>query len=319
MDFNDLTVATLKKWSSTLADNVTKNSALLSRLKEKGAIIKEDGGVSLEEGVDAQENSTFKWYDGYEVLDISPSTVLASANYDWKQASAVVSMSGKEIRNNKGSKTKKYNLLASKMTNCERTMKNKIGAALHSDGTGSNGKEIGGLKLLVSDVPSAGVVGGIDASAHEFWRNQMFSFASEASLSADPTPEQMLDAMAQMWLRTVRGSDTPDLIIAGSKYYSIYEKACVSIKRINDKVQIGDSGFVSLDYKGVPVIYDSFCDEKRMYFLNTDYLKLRVHEDAYFTFDEERVVVNQDAKVYPMLFQGNITCSNRNLQGVIKP
>lgn len=318
MTFGDLTIATLKKWSKTLADNVSGNNALLAKLKEKGAIIQEDGGTALEEGIDAQENSTFKWYDGYEVLDISPSEVLSSAVFAWKQASAVVSISGKEVRNNKGSQTKKYNLLASKMTNCERTMKNKVSLAVFSDGTGSNGKELGGLQLLISDTPSAGVVGGIDAGENEFWRNQLYSFNSEASITSDPKPEEMLEAMSQLWLRTVRNSDKPDLIIADAKYFSIYEKACTSIKRINDSAKIGDASFPALDYKGVPVIYDSNCPEKHMYFINTDFLKLRVHEDAYFSLDEERITVNQDARVYPMLFQGNLTCSNRNLQGVIK-
>ena len=85
-----------------------------------------------------------------------------------------------------------------------------------------------------------------------------------------------------------------------------------------DSAKIGDASFPALDYKGVPIIYDSNCPEKHMYFINTDFLKLRVHEDAYFSLDEERITVNQDARVYPMLFQGNLTCSNRNLQGVIK-
>lgn len=318
MEITDLAVATLRKWGPTLADNVSNNNALLAKLKAKDAIVKEDGGTALEENIDAEQNSTFKWYDGYEVLDISITNVLASAVYDWKQASAAVTLTGKEIRNNKGSKTRKYNLLAAKMTNCERTMKNQVSAAIFSDGTASNGKEIGGLELLISDTPTSGTVGGIDAATSEFWRNQCYSFASELASETAPTSEQMVDAMNEMWLRTVRGSDKPDLIIAGANYYSLYEKACTAIKRISDNVKIGDVAFPSLDYKGVPVVFDSNCDENHMYFINTDFIKLRVHEDAYFSFDEERVTVDRDARVYPMLFQGNLTCSNRNLQGVIK-
>ena len=40
-NFTDLVVTTLRKWSDTLADNVTAHSPLLSRLKEMDAIVKE--------------------------------------------------------------------------------------------------------------------------------------------------------------------------------------------------------------------------------------------------------------------------------------
>ena len=56
---------------------------------------------------------------------------------------------------------------------------------------------------------------------------------------------------------------------------------------------------------------------KHAYFLNTDYLKLVVHKDANLkTLDEVRPY-NQDAAVIPILWQGNLTCSNRQLQGVM--
>jgi hypothetical protein len=53
-------------------------------------------------------------------------------------------------------------------------MKNKMGAAVYADGTGSGGKEIGGLALLVPDAPTAGTVGGINRATWAFWRSQKF-------------------------------------------------------------------------------------------------------------------------------------------------
>ncbi|MBR3899680.1 MAG: phage major capsid protein [Elusimicrobiaceae bacterium] len=316
--FNDLIVSTLRKWSKTLADNVTNHSPLLAKLKELGGIVAEDGGVALEENIEAAENGTFKWYSGFETLDVTESDVLATALYDWKQANANVIMSGYEIRNNKGSQTKKYNLLAAKMKNAEHTMKNKVSASAYSDGTGEGGKELTGLQALVSDSPATSSVGGIDAAEKAFWRNQAYSFATDASVSAAPTPAQMLEAMEEMILRTTRNSDRPNLILASGDFYRAYKAACTSIKRIStESVKFGDASFAALEFEGIPVIYDANCPASHMYFLNCNYLKLRHHKDAYFTLDEERLPVNQDAKVFPMLFQGNLTCSNRNLQGVI--
>ena len=55
----------------------------------------------------------------------------------------------------------------------------------------------------------------------------------------------------------------------------------------------------------------------RMYFLNTNYLELIAHRDANWTVDDEKVSINQDAVVIPMFWQGQLVCSNRNLQGIL--
>ena len=317
--FTDLIVTTLTKWSDTLADNVTANSCILSRLKAKNAIVKEDGGTVLEEDIMYAENGTFKWYSGFELLDISASEVLTAALYDWKQANANVVISGLQMRNNSGSTQKKHNLLKSKMLNGEITMKNNVAKSIFSDGTGNGGKELTGLQALVSDNPSSSTVGGINAAENPFWRNQAYSLATDGGVSGDATPADVLAAMDEMMLRTTRNSDRPDLIVASADFYKLYKQATQSIKRIVEEkgTQIGDASFTAVEYEGVPVVYDSFCPGSHMYFLNTDYLKLHAHKDAYFALDKERLPVNQDAKVFPMIFQGNLTCSNRNLQGVI--
>ena len=55
-----------------------------------------------------------------------------------------------------------------------------------------------------------------------------------------------------------------------------------------------------------------------MYFLNTDYFNLCVHEDANMTVLDQVKPFNQDAAVVPVIWMGNMTISNRSLQGVMK-
>lgn len=315
---DDLTITTLDNWSKDLSDNVTAHSPLLSKLKENGGYVYESGGETLTEGIDSAENGTFMWYAGYDVFNVTPCNVLSVASFPWKQAGAVVMMSGLEKRNNKDNKLRRYNMLASRMQNCERTLINNVSASSFSDGTGSDGKELGGLGLLVADDPSTGTVGGIDAADNAWWRNQVYSFAAQATAVSKPTPADMLAAMDAMMLACTRNADMPDLIICSSDYFSLYKQAVQAVKRITtDRVSIGDASFRALEYEGVPVVYDSFCPAGHMYFLNTKYIKLRVHEDADFARDTERLPVNMDASVYPIIFQGNFTVSNRNLQGVV--
>jgi hypothetical protein len=55
-----------------------------------------------------------------------------------------------------------------------------------------------------------------------------------------------------------------------------------------------------------------------MYFLNTNYLELVAHKDADMDEMDEKNPTNQDGAVIPILWMGNMVCSNRKLQGVIK-
>jgi len=56
-----------------------------------------------------------------------------------------------------------------------------------------------------------------------------------------------------------------------------------------------------------------------MYFLNSDYLFLRPSKGREFMPLGEKAAINQDAIVVPVVWAGNMTCSNRALQGVIQP
>ena len=69
------------------------------------------------------------------------------------------------------------------------------------------------------------------------------------------------------------------------------------------------------------MIYDgnSGIPVNHMYFVNTNYLELVVHEDADLNIMDEMRPVNQDGAVIPILWMGNLTCSNRALQAVILP
>jgi hypothetical protein len=319
MSTQDLIVTTLNKYSSQLYDNVLKNNALLSRLESKGQVQLLDGGSFIEEDLMYAENSTFKWYSGYELLETASSPVLTSAKFEWKQANANVIISGEEMRKNSGDKTRKHNLIESRVKVCEKTMKNRIGASLFSDGTASDGKEITGLQALISDSPTTGIIGGIDRSSNVWWRNQVYSFNAEQGIETDTTPDekQFLKAMDELFIRCTRDEDMPTMIIADAKYYGLYKTACQNIRRITS-ASTADAGFRTLEYEGVPVYFDINCPENHMYFINTDYMFFKSHKDANFKLDKERLPYNQDASIYPMIFMGNLTISNCNLQGVLK-
>ncbi|MEE8289792.1 MAG: phage major capsid protein [Nitrosomonadaceae bacterium] len=312
-DFDEIITTTLKNRSKKIARNIINNNGFLDYLKMRGNTQIEDGGETLVEALDFAENDTFKYYDGYETLDVSASNVLSSAQYDWKQAAVNVVLSGREIRQNSGSDTRVINLLAGKIQNCEDTFYNRIGADLYADGTGSGGKEIGGLQLLVADAPGTGTVGGIDRSAFTFWQNK-FQDTTAA------TAANIQGFMNGLMLECTDGMKKPNLILADAKYYNFYWTSLQEIQRINTSHH-GEAGYETLAYRGphgkAEVIYDPNAPTNHMYFIETSCIKWRAHRDANFTPTEQKVAVNQDAIVRPMLLMANLTMSNARVQGVL--
>ena len=175
------------------------------------------------------------------------------------------------------------------------------------------GKQIGGLQSIIADSPATGVVGGINAANFAFWRNQVESVNT-------PSSSNITGGMNLLFNKLVRGNDRPKIIVADSIFYNHYESSLQANQRFASDVRAG-AGFETLVFKGnVPVILDdSGIPASRMYFINTDYLTFDVHKDAYMTPTEALTPINQDSIVQNILLQGNLTCSNRALQGVLKP
>ena len=315
--FTELVSTTFRKHSKEIKDNVSKNNALLRRIYEKGNVRKEDGGLTIVTPLDYAENNTYQRYSGYDVLNVGASDVISAAEYQWRQIAINVVASGLELRTNSGD-TRIINLVKARLKNAMRTFKNNFSADVYGDGTLPN--QINGLQALVADA-GTGTVGGIDSSTWTFWKNKVQSAASPLQGGAGITPSSSTieSLMLPLWLAQVRGDDQPDLIVMSNDYFTFFEQSQTSIKRYTDETK-ANAGFVSLKYKGADVIFDggSGIPTAHAYFLNTDYLELVVHKDADMTVMDEMKPYNQDAAVVPVLWMGNLVCSNRALQGVMK-
>ena len=316
--FTELVTTTYRNHSSEIKDNMSNHNALFRRLTKKGRIRMEDGGLSIVEPLDYAENGTYQRYSGFDVLNVAASDVLTAAEFPWRQVAVNVAASGLEIRTNSG-ENRIINFVKAKIKNAQRSMANGLSEDLYSAGTSSN--QIGGLQHIIADGSGSvqygvGTVGGINATTWAFWRNQVFD-ASVGSVTPSATTIES-SIMLPLWLACTRGMDTPDLIVADSVYFSYFENSQASLKRYASADE-AQGGIVSLKYKTADVVYDSSdsgMPASHMYFINTDFLELVAHTDAYMEVMPELRSINQDAVVVPVLFQGNLVCSNRARQGV---
>lgn len=315
--FTELVVTTHRKHRKGFKDNLTERNALLKRIYKKGNYKTETGGTTIVEPLDYAQNQTYQRYSDMDLLNISASEVLSAAEYQWKQIAIHVVASGREIRINSESDTRLENLVASRMKNAYRTFDNNFSSDLYSSGSLSN--QIGGLQTIIADT-NTNTVGGIDANTWTFWRNTVFDLSDNSVTMSATTIEP--DVMLPLWLSLDRGQgDCPDLILMSSDYYKFFEASQLSIKRYTNADNV-KAGIVSIPYKSADVMYDTTASgipASRMYFINSNYMKLTVHADADLEPMAKKEPLNQDGEVVPILWMGNITCSNRKLQGVVKP
>lgn len=309
--FTEIVTTTLREHPSEITDNVSDHNALLRRMKKRGNIKKIDGGYEIVRPLDYAENGTYQRFSGFDTLNVAASDVLSAAKYDWTQAAIHVTASGQQLRMNSGG-NRIADLAKARLKNAIRTAANYQSIDLYSSGALTN--QMGGLAHIVTN-DGTGTVGGIVAGTYDFWKNQFYEAPSSNAVSKS----NIKGYMNTLWLRCVRGTDKPDLIVSSHDFYSYYWESLQDLQRFASADK-AEAGFPELKYNTADVVFDSNSNfsttAEKMYFLNTDYLEMVVHRDADWSQMDDKMSVNQDAVVIPLLWMGNLVCSNRSLQGV---
>ena len=315
--FTELATTAYRNHSKDVVDAVSNHNALYRRIKQKGGIRKLDGGISITQPLDYAQNTTYTRYSGFDPLNVAASDVLSAAEFPWRQIAVNVAASGLEIRSTSG-ENQIIDFVKAKVKNAQRTFANGLSQDIYSDGTATN--QINGIQALISDA-GTGTVGGINSTTFTFWKSIVQSAAAPLIGSAiTPSATTMELFFGQLYNALTRGTDKPDLIVASLDYFTFYETSQTSLKRYatNDEAQ---GGFISLKYKGADVMFDTAASgipNAHAYFINSDYFKMCVHQDANMEIMPELKSVNQDAITIPILFQGNLVITNRALNGVAK-
>lgn len=311
---SDIIATTIENRSKRIADNVTKNNAILTKLSQRGNIRTVSGGRLIYEELSFAENGNAGWYSGYDLLPVAAQDVISAAQFDFKQAAVSVTISGLEQLQNSG-KEAFIDLLTQRVNVAESTMANLLCDGLYSDGTGSSGKEITGLDAAIPLDPTAvATYGGIAQGTWTFWRNKVKNSANTTTLLAD---------MNELWSNLLRGSDRPDMIVCDALVWRAYVAALQPQQRFTDMSGGGTAGFgfPSIQFMDCPVVLDGgiggFCPAGTAFFLNTKYLHYRPHRDRNMVplAPNKRYAINQDAEVQILAWAGNLTCSGRQFQG----
>lgn len=314
---SDIVATTIQNRSRQIADNVTKNNAILAKLNSRGNVRTISGGNVILEELSFAENANGGFYSGYDLLPVAAQDVISAAEFQIKQYAVPVVMSGLEMLQNSG-KEQFIDLLEARLNVAESTMMNELSQSIYSDGTGSGGKEVTGLNAAVPSDPTTGTYGGIDRATWTFWRSKLYDFST--STGGNATAANIQAGMNNLWAQTTRGSDRVDLIVMDTNYWSLYLASLQAQQRFTSP-DTGNLGFPSIKFMDADVVLDGgiggFCPANTGFFLNTKFLKWRPHKDRNMVplSPNRRYAINQDAEVQILAWAGNLTASGAQFQG----
>ena len=326
-NLSDIVATTIQNRSRKIADNVTKNNAVLTWMKKGDRVKTISGGNVILEELSFAENGNGGAYSGYDLLPVTAQDVISAAQFNLKQYAVPVVISGLEQLQNSG-KESMIDLMESRLQVAESTMANLLAQGIYGDGTSFNGKSITGLDAADEATVTSGqssTYGGISRSTWSFWRNYCPSATSDISTAA-----KCQTVMNTAWANLVRGTDKPDIIVMDSLFWGDYLASLQALQRFTGTSE-AVLGFQTLKFLTADVVLDGgiggFAGQNvttpsttgTAYFLNTKYLKWRPHKDRNMVplSPNKRYAINQDAEVQILGFAGNLTCAGARFQGRI--
>jgi len=292
---------TLRNRSDEVADSVTNNNALLAWLKAKGKIETRTGGRTYVEPIIYVESDTTKFYDGgMESFSIAPQNIVDASEWDRKFQAGFIYFTESERQSNRGEHAA-VRLIDTKMDVLKATLANDFSTAIYNDGT--TAKEITGLQAIIADLPTSGTVGGIDAGTYSWWRNQYVSTTLSSS--------NVDTLLRTQWLNTIRGSDKPDLIIAGNSAFSLLHEYYAANQRFMDWDKADEIAFEGVRYQSATVLFDPTCTSTSFYGIQSSDLTLVCDPGRKWSAGSHREIQNATYEVVPVLWSGALVCRRR--------
>lgn len=302
-----------------LTDNVYNSNLMFFRLNAMNKKMLQ-GGLQIEVPLVWNRFAAGGAYQGFDLLDVSPSDTVKNAAFDWKQAYVPISVDGLTMIR-ADSPEAIVNFLSFYFENAQAELAEILGVGVWSD-TITNPKQIDGLKGAVDDATVATTYGGLSRTTNTWWKS---TFTDAAASSFATTG---LTKMQTLFGTLTAGGRHPTLLVSDQTMYNRYWGVNQAFQAFPSQPQgqdetLAQAGFSNLLFNGVPFAVDSHvplsaaANSNQIFFLNEDYMYLYVNPKADFAMKDFREPVNQDAMTSLILWAGNLVLSNCARQGKI--
>lgn len=291
-----------KRGKKEVANAIFNRIPTFEYLNSKGKVML-DGGASIVLALEVARNTTAKFYDGYDLLDVTAQDNHTAAQFKWKQAAASVSISGREANIQNRGESALMNLLNMKQKNAERSLRDIINQKLH--GAANTAKDI---QSLVTLIDATSTIGDINSTTNTYWQSLV---AAGGVFAAQGVAD---------WRHEYNGlknrQGNPDMLITTQAIFESYEATMTPQIRYTG-LDTGDTKFRDLEFAGAKVRFDDQCASGVTYFLDSDAIVLFVSENVNFIYNDFVRPPDQDAKVAQFLVGLELATSNRRLLGKV--
>ena len=346
LDYSSLVASTIKLNKKGFSNNITRNFIFTAILgapdlaTEVFGLEKPEGefseGIKLVEGGEKifmplmyARNTTIEGYSGYDPLNITPTDPFTACEYEWRRIAGSINVDNDRLDKNAGSAVKLFDLLKGMMQNLRISYQESWNDMLLK-AKASGSKEPLGLFDLVKDDPStnpaSGALGGVDAVANTWWRNQKRDQGLVA-FGSDQTGAGMV-ALRGLLRDCAFGTDKPKVLISGETAYEAVENTMLNqIRYVSDKEKaLAKAGFDAIMVKGLPMVMEKRITALRseqglsgdaIYAINPKYFKLYGMKHRWFEPSKVKEPVNQDTQVQHLITACQLTTDNRRTSGVL--
>ena len=280
--FNELTYVTRRAFIPKLVVQIYNSTPLMAALIANSQSA--SGGVSsVTVPVQGAQFVNAQWSD-YSGSFAQPSVQQGAYNaeFDLKLMISPVPFLGMEgaVQNDAAI----IPLIEARMNDATNVMMDAMATALYTNTT--NTQQFIGLPAAVDDGTTAATYGNITRSStvNPWWRSKVY-----AAGSVNPTRQNILQYIAG----TVKnGAEVPTFAVCGMGTWALLAQDFVGQEQyvitpgngFDGETNGPQAAFRALMVAGVPVYPDPYCPEGTVYFLNTNYLSLYIHEQGSFVF-----------------------------------
>lgn len=246
-------------------------------------------GVKFETGADGNNDAVSGFSHTDPVGFYNPGKGLR-ANYTWREHHIGMTLSETELKRHNilvddkfDNKTRRRgdpgltvlaNVMDEALEDFGEQYAKTMNALFWGDGT-ADLSALSGLRSIILDIPTIGVVGGLANAVYPKWRNRAYTAAFNAHSTYDAnfggnkvtsSPANggaLIAVLEREWLQLRRYGGKPNVFLAGSQFIDAMR---IEIRANGDYSSAGfngtqDPSMGEIKFKGVPIVYDPTLDD----------------------------------------------------------
>lgn len=271
-NIDNLLATTLQEYRDSMTEQWVNNNILL-KFMDKSAKDIIDGGISIIEHLEYDDNDTVGWVGKTDAITVAENEFLTQARFVWATIAGLVLIYDHDLAKNMG-KNQLFSLMDAKVKNLQRTFDDKLERGLLASSTANTNTVNSLYDIIDSSDPSLAALGDIARATYTWWQ----------------ATETASGAMATQGLENIRtasntvsrsGMDPVNLHITTQTVYESYQARLTPFERFTSGGK-GDLEFDSLTFANKPVVFSFAAQSGTWLGINTKYLRFRINKNMNF-------------------------------------